>query len=253
MEGSDLYKKNTYRNKDIIFLISREIIEYDISQAGYSLVKEYGLLSEDKIKKLEPLSKDARHRRIGLYQKKDSVFNEKLKDAFIDIRKRFFEANELHDDDVLSIKKDAIFTLRYSNNTDFGHVHFAEKNHYTSYVFINNLEFLYSPIKLDVKGVSDDILPLHEEYMLNFMMVCFRNLEVNGQETQLRYLRKFVDKYKARDLPVGYYRRLDINSKFISRDDPDLEFNSFWEDQKESLDIDYNYKNYVIPMVKLSL
>ena len=65
-----LYEKHNYLNKDIEYLISREIIEYDIKSAGFNLIKQYKLLDDAKILHLESLSKKQRQITIGLYQKK---------------------------------------------------------------------------------------------------------------------------------------------------------------------------------------
>ena len=120
---SELYKRSLYLNKNIDYLFGVDICEYDIESAGLNIIKYYGLLPQDRITYLEGMSKEARNKQIGIYQRDDSVFKEALSEGFVNIRKEFFELNEIEDDDILSIKKDAIFTLdRRMRHTKIGNV-----------------------------------------------------------------------------------------------------------------------------------
>ena len=87
---SDLYHKDTYLNKNVDSIINRRIIEYDLKSANTSLCKEYSLLPETTINKIESMKKSDRVVAIGKLQRKDKEFNSNLKDSFRDIRKRFF-------------------------------------------------------------------------------------------------------------------------------------------------------------------
>ena len=50
-----LYERHNYTNKDIDFIISTEIIEYDMVSAGLNICKEFKLLPEHEIRELEEL------------------------------------------------------------------------------------------------------------------------------------------------------------------------------------------------------
>ena len=167
---SELYKRDLYLNKSNSFLVSKTIIEYDISSAGYNISKLYKLLTPKQEAKLDKLSKKDRHYQIGWYQRHDREYAKRLKDAFVDIRRRFFEANDIQDQDVLSIKKDAIFMLRSVDKTKFDNVEFKEKNFYTTFIHLDrsispkniDLELYYDSMKgVDVKGIDDDKVFLH--------------------------------------------------------------------------------------------
>ena len=103
---SELYKRSLYLNKNIDYLFGVDICEYDIESAGLNIIKYYGLLPQDRITYLEGMSKEARNKQIGIYQRDDSVFKEALSEGFVNIRKEFFELNEIEDDDILSVKKE---------------------------------------------------------------------------------------------------------------------------------------------------
>ena len=140
---SELYMKDNYLNKNIEILFNKKIVEYDLKSANTSLCREYKLLPEDKIKEIEDKPKSERVKIIGKLMRKDKKFNQGLRDAFIDIRRRFFKENNIQDGDILAIKKDAIFCFDNVEYTNFGHCTFSEKNTYTSYMYVNRFEFYY--------------------------------------------------------------------------------------------------------------
>lgn len=50
-----------------------------------------------------------------------------LNDKFVEVRKWFFENNDIQDDDILSIKKDAIITTKRCLATEFDNIRFVER------------------------------------------------------------------------------------------------------------------------------
>jgi hypothetical protein len=108
----NLYERSNWINPAYEYLFGKKIVEYDIQSAGFSLIKEYGLLDEKTIHDLDKVeSKKELVVKVGLIQKNNKEFAKKLSDAFKDARKRFFEANTLNEKNILSIKKDAFFTI----------------------------------------------------------------------------------------------------------------------------------------------
>ena len=246
-----LYEHDSYLDKDIPYLISTEIVEYDISSAGFNLCRYYKLLPESKLQYLESLEKKERQRALGLLCRDDDTLNENLKKAFVNIRKEFFEANGIKDSDVLSIKKDAIFMLRRCHVTEFGNVVFKEKHVYTSYYYLNRKEF-YVGERLDVKGISDAILSKHDNYMLDFLYKFFKLIETSSRRNCIRELMGFVDAYKAGNLEIGYYRELNEHSLYRMKESV-----AGWvvmADTVESIDgVDtgYNYIRYIVPLIQV--
>lgn len=259
---SDLYLRDTYLNKNIDILTNQTIIEYDLKSANTSLSREYKLLPTDKIDKIADMPREDRVKTIGKLMRKDSEFKEGLKAAFVDIRKRFFEANHIQDGDILAIRKDAIFCLREVECNTFGFCKFSSKNRYTSFLRLDRLEFYYNSkgkvyggkSKLDVKGINDDILIKHEEFMMEFFRTLFRHLEVSPKKTQINYLKRFIDKYKRRELEVGYYREFNQESiiRLTGREETyDEEVFIPFENKQPELNIDYNFFNILLPIVKI--
>ena len=259
---SSLYRKDNYLNKNISILSGKTIIEYDLKSANTSLCSEYHLLPQSQIDAIAALPRTERDVNIGKLCRKNKEFNEGLKKAFIDIRRRFFEANNIQDEDILCIKKDAIFCLRRCPNNKFGPCLFREKNVYSSYLYLPPLEVYYkSSFRPDkrvicVKGISDEVLTLHEDYMLKFLMKIFTYIEGGNRKALYRYFSDFVTGYKHRLLDPGYYREFNQNSKMISDDgvtsyDDDTFIPYEGHEKVNHLNIDYNFANVLIPLMKI--
>jgi hypothetical protein len=170
----------------------------------------------------------------------------------VEVRKWFFENNDIKDEDILSIKKDAIMTTKRCFVTEFDNIIFAEKNIYTSYYYLNNYEFYYNRDKIDVKGIGDDLLELHQEYMLDFLFNFFRMNEISKRKSVIDLLKDFAYNYKKKELDVDYYRELNSQSLFkiherLFGEKIGLKYTK----EKDSLDISYNYMNYVVPLISI--
>jgi hypothetical protein len=247
-----LYEKHNYLNKDISFLISNEIVEYDIKSAGFNLTKKFKLLDEEKISYLESLDKKRRQVQLGLYQKEEKEFGKRLNQAFVEIRKWFFENNNVNDQDVLSIKKDAIVMLRRCVNTELDNIIFVEKNIYTSYYYLNEKEFYYNKDIIHVKGISDDLLELHKKYMLDFLFTFFQMNELSSRKKVIELVRDFAFYYKGRQLDIGYYRELNNQSLFRTYDKLfKYPIGIKHVGEEYDIDISYNYIKYLIPLISI--
>lgn len=256
---SQLYKRDTFLNKNIFYLFNREIMEYDMEDAGFSLIQEFNLLPEKQIEKLKTKGKKKRKIEIGLIQKNNLKFKSDLKEAFMMARERFFLANNLEDEDVISIKKDAIFTKRRCDVEKVGdYINFRKKHEFTSYIFINikkgkPLEIYYGPFDFSVKGISDSLLPYHEDYMIAFMKQFFFKMETSDKPSVLQFMRRFITKYKRKELNIGYYRNFNIRSDFTVIGEPDIMYMEYDESDIDNIDISYNYFNILLKLLKIPL
>ena len=130
--SKDIWERHNYTNHDIGMIINGEIIEYDIKSAGLNLAKEFGYIDKRIIEKLEKLDKRDRVVRLGLLKKKDEQIGKKENQALIEARRLFIVTNKLSVEDIVAIKKDAIFVSRRCNERKFGNIEFVPKNKYTS-------------------------------------------------------------------------------------------------------------------------
>ena len=138
---SELYEKHNYLNKDISFLCNTQINEYDMKAGGFSILKRAGALTAKEIDYLEKCSKLERNVYLGNKLRANPELTQIQMDGFIEARRQFFERNNIDDNSVLTIKKDAIFLIR-SNiyNTQFDGFDFRLANTYNSYYYFPNVQ-----------------------------------------------------------------------------------------------------------------
>lgn len=253
---SELYKRSLYLNTNYDYLFGNHIIEYDIQSAGLNIIKYYKLLPSDKITLLENMNKEARNKQIGLFQREDASFKQALSDGFVNIRKEFFDLLSVRDDDIISIKKDAIFLKdRISQEPiQIGNVVFVPKHTYSSYLYLNRKEFYINTRtnQVDVKGIQN--VELHQPYFLDFIRR-FASVNENSSsvDTITDFLLNFILRYRNMKLDVGYYRRLSIDNNYVVYDTT----NDVWIEiddvvlESAQIDISYNYIHYLLPMVSM--
>lgn len=227
-------QKSVWMNPNIEYIFDIDLIEYDMRDAGYSLIKEYNLLPREEMIKLDSLGKgEERHIAVGKLQRDDKEFSKRLGEKFADLRRIFISANGLTDDSIISVKKDAIYTIGRCKRTRFGGIIFMEKNRYSSYIRfpnIQNLEIYYSDNGIDVKGIGDSAENRHRLYMLEFLKKIINLIERKDFYTK-RFLMKFIEDYKAHELDEEYY----------------LEFNNLSKD----INPVFNYLNILVPLVQI--
>lgn len=253
----ELYERSDYRS-EIPFLFNNYIREYDISKANINILYWKNVLSHDMYIELYNSPRDVRQYVIGNMQK-DSKVNEILMNGFIECRKMFLTENGLTELDILSIKKDAIFIInKIPKVTKFGNIEFMQKNVYTSYMsfFNKKLELYYSSSKvtgngiekIDVKGISEQKLIMHKDFMLDFLYYIFDMIENDSLENAIEGFRRFYNQYINKELNIGYYRNLNPESAFtINYKSPFNQFIKYEIEQSylaykefDSINISYN-------------
>ena len=250
---SELYKRDTYLNKDIPSIFGRHIYEYDMHHAGISITREFSLLPDESIDKIEKTAKNKKDIAVllGKIQKKDKEYKEKLAKGFIEARRLFFEANQIEDNQILTIKKDAIFTLKPCKVINFGHISYSLKHQYTSYLYTEKYEIYYGydNDELDVKGIDDVLLIQHKDYICNLLKKFFYKMENETKEDVLRFLRIMIDKYKRLELDCGYYRSFDRNSNYLSKDGEYI-YSEITPMLLPTIEIGVNYMNILVKLVE---
>lgn len=246
-----LHERVNYLNKDILYLVSKDIVEYDLREAGYNVIKHYKLLPQTTIDELSRLEKKDRTIEIGRIQGKDKNFRDSFKESFSDIRRRFMEDNGLEDNDVLAINNDAIHVLKRVPKTEFGNLLFVP-TYYTSYYYFDNYRFYFNGKDIIIKGLSDDSLVEHKDYMLSVLKLYMMYNEKAMYRENKHMLKEFLHYYKTKALDKGYYRELNRDSGFR------LEERLFGDavilkevETVEGIDIAYNFNTYILPMIQI--
>lgn len=253
--SSNLYKKDSYTTANIPFLFNSTIIEYDMKDAGYSLIREFKQLPEHTIERLGKLPKDMRKKQIGVLERDDKDFKEVHKQSFVDARELFFISNNIEDGDIISIKKDAIFVTKECDETKLSnYIEFRPKHKYTSFLNLmlkKRIEVYYNPEETDVKGISDDKLLWHQNYMLKFISSFIKRMENDREVDVIEYTKRFIDKYKGRKLEKEYYREFNADSLFRLKGGEttlDVEDYDVWD-----LDIHWNFKWILLDLIRIPL
>lgn len=256
---SDLFRKRTYL-APIEYCIDR-ITEYDIRHANVSVMRQYSsLLSTEVLDKLDNLGSQ-RNIEFGKLIRDSSIGQEiskALAKGIIQAKHELFKANGILDQDVLSIKNDAVFIIgRRLKTTTFGYITFAQKNVYAAYMALGKLEFYYDKKndEIAVKGLSNEVLEEtdHKNGMLLFLKTVFNYLIVNNKDGLRKYLREFAADYKSLDLPYQYYRELNQDNCYRFKYDLSgysFNFTQANNSYKPDLVTVFNYKFFVLPIIQ---
>lgn len=256
---STLFEKTVYTTS--LNLIINRITEYDIKAANVSALEASGKFSQKTIEQLRALPKEDREVTIGKMQREVKGITKIIQRGIKHAKEMLFEANMIQDNEVVSIKNDAVFVVgRKLKQTKFGSFQFVPKNSYSLFMKMDKLEFYYDGRhrEVTIKGIGDDVLSEqdHKDGMLKFFDHVFYYLTTDRREELRRFLIEFVDDYKNKRLPVCYYRELNSYNIYrtiieIAEFSYNLEIIS--EDDKEMINGIYNYKRFILPIVQTFL
>ena len=236
-------------NQDYPFIYNNEVIEWDIKSANTSLMSYYNLQPEKVIQKLASMPKSQREIAVGKLMRKDKEFSRNLEESFNKIIQEFMDANKLSWDDIVSIKKDAVFVKNHKiTHSDFGAVHFIPKNQYKHVLLLPKYEIYISDTVTDVKGIPNETLSLHEDGMLDFIRT---TMETASELNKLHaFFKEYVIAYKRKELEFDAYREFNSDSFFRLGGEFPMLTESMIEEDMDDLDISYNYINVIIPTIQ---
>lgn len=213
--------EKTYWTAPIDYITSTYIREYDISKANINVLLSIGAIDEKMYNYFYNLPKHAREVMVGylLKDRKEEKLGREIIKQIREQRRLFFEANDIHDYEVLAIKNDAVYLIeKIPSVTEFGNIEFKFKQAYTSFYKLDrkyNKEFYYkldipNNIELlDIKGLNNKAYQQHAPYMIDFMKAVFSTVETVGVEEAIALIQQFSDSYLNRQLSIDYYRRFD--------------------------------------------
>ena len=237
-----------YFTSSIPYIISQYIREYDISKANINILLYKGVIDIDKYNFLYNADRMTRQVYIGKMIRNNSNIGNILKYGIKEMIDKFIMCNNIEDQDILSLKNDAIFIInKIPTITKFENIEFKNKNTYTSYLNINGIEVYYnldqinSTEQIDIKGINDDKLLIHQNYFINFLCEYLYNIENMRSEENLRWFKDFYNKYVNLQLDTGYYITFDSISSIKTIDIGMYNYNIIgYNTQKNIIDISYN-------------
>lgn len=219
---SSLWERVNYKT-NVKHIENRYIYEYDIAKANISALLYGKRISEDEYNRFLSMDKNQREREIGLWIRNDNTVYKCISDGIKYAKHQLVFSNNIEDYEILSIKNDAIFTLRELYNTEFGPFKFVPKNVYSIYMQLQELEIYYidnleeggyTSTTIDIKGINDEKIPLHTGGILDTICdTCFMIQRGNDYQV-IQYLMDVYEKYINRVLPINYYRSFDSSSTF---------------------------------------
>jgi len=260
---------------DPIDLFIGDIIEYDMKEGGFSIIREENLLPTNEIEKLKAIpDKHERDITIGKlkYSKNPDIRNtgKKLEMLFTKYRLMFGSANDLQVDDIFSVKRDAIFIKRYAPHTEFGnYINFREKHAYDIYILlgqdelVTNLKSRHKTYEvyfnsytddIAIKGIKDEqLLKYHMDGIISIIKRYLRYLVKFDYEGATKFMVKTIDDYKFFRLPISVYRDFnDVSSYRLQMDGKEFEVDEADMSIKEILDIRYNFNHILVPMLNMA-
>jgi len=262
IDKSGIRWKHLYSVKGIF---TGRFVEADGKEAGFNLIKHERLLNSKLIEQLEKMTKFERTIRIGKLRAAKPEFSRIFADRMRATIAEFIEVNEIEDDEIISIRNDAvIYDMKYPlKKTVVNGVTFLIKNQYTSFLHINRLEVFFNSVtdEIEVKGISDKTVKLHESGMLLFLTRFLTLSENRAPYTTLKYLASFREKYLSKRLDVNYYREFNQESCFAFIERIDEHFLTENKEMKSqfpiggvsNLNIEFNFFNIILPLILLTI
>lgn len=200
-----MHENLLWTNDKIQYLFHGNIMEYDMVAASLSISRRFNLLDDALIDQLNLLPKKDRTRRIGLIQKDDKDYSEKLLKGILNIRKTFLEQNNLTDENVVSLHSDAVFFNSKSEVKNIADgVEFKKKGSWTSFIRFRNIEMLYDGACVTFKNVNKDMLNMHTLGIIRHISKIFEMIEDYNDEI-FDYMSRFQAQYLQDKLPDYYY------------------------------------------------
>ena len=272
-ETRNLLTKARYTNPTDLYI--GEIIEYDMKDGGFSIIKEENLLPPKELAKLENIPKGIeRHMAIGKlkYSKDPSIreVGKQLESLFAKYRILLGDKNDLEYNDIFSIKRDAVFLTRSIEQTTFGnYINFREKHRYDIYFLLgkdelqtnlqsrhHTYEVYYNIFDDDIsfKGIKDETVEkFHMNGIVPVIKKYLRFINSFDYEGALKYIVSIIDDYRFHRLPIDCYREFNDESSYKFQ----VEGKQYGMEEAEIgmikyIDIRYNFNFILVPLLNMA-
>jgi hypothetical protein len=236
-------------------IINLPIYEYDITAAGFSMIREFKLLPKEDRQYLATLTKRQRNIEIGMMTLKNRQLlreiEKNLKQVMLDFRTK----NDIQESDIVSIKRDALYTLKRAKHLNFGkYIKFRKESKYSSFQQLAGKEFYYSSWDdvMTIKGLSKEVITKHEQFLLKDIKAFMKLAESLSPSSYLIKLDQYRKKYIEKELPIQTYCHLADPCGYLLNSDlslSDLVIENDGVDINE-IDISFNYMSVIVPLIQ---
>lgn len=205
-----MHDKMMWFNENIPYIFHAHIVEWDMSKASLSVCEKFNLLESDEINRLNSLPKLEREKAMGMHQRGNKEFSNRLLEGIREVRRKFLEINGLDESNVLSLHNDAvIFNSRKEIVSEIDGIKFHHDNTWDAYIRYGRAEIFYKVDELgngslDFKNVGKDKVQEHTFGLNRYMIKVINGIEAYDRNI-LKYMRKFQQKYIQDELPEYYY------------------------------------------------
>lgn len=249
---SKLYEKTNYIS-GLKFIFSNYIREYDLSKANINVLYSKGAIDTSLYNKLMVASREERQTTIGLLELEDRNITKIKADGIVEAKKMLFEANDIQDSDVLSIKNDAVFIIgRSLKHTKFGdYIDFKLKNTFMDFVYLNGIEVYYGYDRItgeeniQTKGLGKKGY-LHKDFMIDFIIYIISEIESGNITSAVSSYTDFFNDYTTGKLDIGYYREFNSASMYSIINSPYKVFHADNDEYTKTKVININYNLNVL-------
>lgn len=200
-----MHEKMLWYNDQIQYRFHDHIMEYDMKAASVSVSEYFHLLDPETITQLKLLPKEKREIRMGLLQRDDKEFSDRLLSSIREIRRKFLETNGLSESDVLSLHSDACIissTKKIKSNIDG--IEFKHKGTWTGYMKYDKIEMFYVDNTIEYKGIPKELVRQHTLGINQYLCTIFDMID-NYDTQVLKFMSKFQKNYLQDKLPDYYY------------------------------------------------
>jgi hypothetical protein len=249
-------ERHQWINPDVHCLRGVTVREYDMADAGMSTVRKLGLFPRE-LARLEATPKGERLVELGKLVGGDPAASAAIMADLVEARTAFGAANGLDDGDILAVRRDAIFVAgkRCTELAVSGHV-FKEKARYSSYYRVGKVELLWSAWdrRLDVKGLGKETRAFQAEHMLSKAASLISVSEKCSARQTMESARHLRHEYLGLRLPAGCYREMNSHNLFRTRltlVGMPITMLEAGPDDVPSLDVGYNYAEFLAPLFGL--
>ena len=232
------------------------IWEYDMSQAGLSVIRDKKLISKEKGEYLANLPKHERVVQIGKLCQKDEELTEGLEEGLKDAVYEFCDTNDILESDIISIKKDAVYVTHPASKLLFGdYIKWREASRYSCFYNFSGIEVYYNQGKkiLDVKGLTEEAKNKHKVYFFPFLMEMLNCALSDNKLSQIVFFKSLRHKYLNWDMEEEIYR--EFNRQSLYRLTMDLSGLGLYSDSfiPNITDMTWNYQQVIVPIIKSCL
>lgn len=260
---SKIIEKSLYQNPQFNILYGigqRNICEYDMNSAGFSVIKVNNMLERRDIMRLESMDKKERNIVIGKIRGYDKEWSKRFSSLIRMTMKDFIINNEINDEDIISINNDAVTILQSygkSIKMESDGVTFKRSGCYKNMVVLSRVSFFSDSQEINVKGISESGRENTKDFMQKMIFGWMKRLdEGEDKYSVIKDIERFRILLLTKKLPLGFYRNLrngniELSGMFSKYTKFSVSTDFIDDEWKVKLDTSANIIDFVIPFINL--